>query len=276
MTGSITSKLAAGSRFELMPFDSVRKQLSALPVCATVTVTSSPEKDIESTLSFAGELKRKGFNVVPHIAARKVRDTIHLRNILLILADLGISEIFVIGGDDSKPAGEFDSSFKLLATMSQMPRRVKRIGIAGYPEGHSSIDSGILDFALDAKARYADYIVTQMCFDYRAILNWTRRIEKRGIMQPVYIGIPGVTQRTKLLKIGAKIGVGKSLRFAKKHKSLFAQILRPGTSHTERLVSKLRTPIEDRSVNIEGFHIFTFNDLASSESLRQALVHRFE
>ena len=63
---------------------------------------------------------------------------------------------------------------------------------------------------LKAKQPYASYMITQMCFDPEVIVEWLRRVRAEGVDLPVHLGVPGVAERAKLLKIALKIGVGQS------------------------------------------------------------------
>ncbi len=65
------------------------------------------------------------------------------------------------------------------------------IGVAGYPEGHSEspdlqTDIAFLKRKVDAGA---DYIVTQMCFDNRLILDFAERCRAADINVPIVPGI---------------------------------------------------------------------------------------
>ena len=109
----------------------------------------------------------------------------------------------------------------------------------------------------------------QMCFDPRAILDWVGGIRQRGIELPVYIGLPGVVERKKLLRISLKIGVGDSARFLKKYTSVLTRFLKPGGYSPDALVKWLAPYVGDRAHNIAGFHIYTFNQVESTEKWRQ-------
>jgi len=99
------SKQALGAylsspRYEVLPTDDVEERvLAAVPRDVTITVTASPRRDIDATISLAERLGRHGYQVVPHISARLIRDDAHLREVLERVAAIGRREIFVIAGD---------------------------------------------------------------------------------------------------------------------------------------------------------------------------------
>jgi methylenetetrahydrofolate reductase (NADH) len=259
-------------RFELIPMEGAGERAAYLPKGANVAISCSPTRGIQGTLSLGEELLHRGFRIVPHVAARLVADRTHLEEIMRRLEDLGVKEIFVIGGDAKKPVGPFSSAFELLSAMADMGHHVERAGIGGYPEGHPVIDDETLLQALLDKRPFATYIVSQMCFDAGAILDWITDIRRRGIDLPVYVGLPGAVERKKLLRISLKIGVGDSARFLTRHTNVLTEFLRSGRYSPDELVKDLAPYVGDRDYNIAGFHIYTFNQVQSTEKWRRKML----
>jgi methylenetetrahydrofolate reductase (NADPH) len=262
----------AQPRFELIPMEGAIERAALLPEGAKVTVTCSPTRGIESTLLLGEKLLERGFRIVPHIAARLVADRAHLDEIVRRLDDLGVREIFVIGGDAKKPVGPFSSAVELLSAMADSGHDFEHVGIGGYPEGHPNIDDETLRQTLLDKRPFATYIVSQMCFDPNAILNWVADIRRRGKGLPVYIGLPGVVERKKLLQISLKIGVGDSARFLTKYTQVLTRFLKPGGYSPDELVKNLAPFVEDQDYNLAGFHIYTFNQVESTEEWRRQVL----
>ena len=262
----------AQPRFELIPMEGAIERVALLPEGAKVTVTCSPTRGIESTLLLGEKLRERGFRIVPHIAARLVADRAHLDEIVRRLDDLGVREIFVIGGDAKKPVGPFSSAVELLSAMADSGHDFEHVGIGGYPEGHPNIDAKTLRQTLLDKRPFATYVVSQMCFDPDAILNWVADIRRRGIGLPVYIGLPGVVERKKLLQISLKIGVGDSARFLTKYTQVLTKFLKPGGYSPDELVKNLAPFVEDQDYNLAGFHIYTFNQVESTEEWRRQVL----
>ena len=259
-------------RFELLPTKGAEEQADHLPRDAKVAVTCSPTKGIESTLRFSEKLLQRGFRVVPHIAARLVADRAHLEKILRWFDEHSLREIHVIGGDSTEPVGPYASAFELLSAMSRLEHGVEEIGIGGYPDGHPLIDDEELDRALVDKQPFASYVVTQLCFDADAILAWISDIRHRGIRLPVYVGLPGVVDRKKLLQVSLKVGVGDSARFLKKQSGLVGMLLKPGGYSPDELVEKLAPYAGDGHYDIAGVHLYTFNQVESTERWRQRML----
>ncbi|MDQ4127705.1 MAG: methylenetetrahydrofolate reductase [Actinomycetota bacterium] len=256
----------------MIPTEGTRERVAHLPEGAKVAITCSPTQGIESTLLLGGELLERGFRIAPHIAARLVADRAHLEEIVRRLDHLGVREIFVIGGDAKKPVGLFSNAFELLSAMADLGHDFDRIGVGGYPEGHPYIDEETLRRALLNKQPFATYIVSQMSFDPGAILSWVADIRRRGIALPVYIGIPGVVERKKLLQISLKIGVGDSARYLTKYTNVLTRFLKSGGYSPDDLVKGLAPYVGDPDYNIAGFHIYTFNQVESTEEWRQQIL----
>ncbi|MCH8992056.1 MAG: methylenetetrahydrofolate reductase [Acidobacteria bacterium] len=250
--------------FELLPLRSAIDQIDFLPEAATVTITASPAKGIDSSLGYATELAQRGFEVVPHIAARSVADEAHLADVLDTLTEAHIRRIFVIGGDN-KESGEFSDALSLIQAIEALGYPLPEIGLAAYPGGHPFISDDVLRQALKDKRPYASYMTTQMCFDPAIISNWISDVRADGIMLPIHLGIPGVAPLHKLISISARIGVGDSIRFLSKHMGL----LRRSTYSPDKLIMGLAEVIADPSARIEALPFYTFNQVESSEEWRK-------
>ncbi len=260
-------------RFEVLPFGGIEEAvLEHVPTEVTLTVTVSPKKGIEHTLDLVERLLRHGYPVVPHLSARLVRDRSHLAELLARVDEIGAHDAFVVAGDADEPAGEFTGAAELLEAMAEIGHRFRDVGITGYPESHPFISDETTIQAMFEKARFATYIVSQICFDPAVTASWVERVWDRGTRIPIWIGIPGAVPRTKLLRVSSTIGLGASARFLNRHRGWVKNAIRPGGFSPDPLIAGLEESIADPERKIAGFHIFTFNDLADTESWRQRHV----
>jgi len=264
-------------RYEVIPLKGVEEAiLEHVPEEVTLTVTSSPSKGIEATLDLGERMSGHGYRVVPHLAARLVRDEEHLAEILGRVRGMGARDLFVIAGDADEPAGEFEGAAALLRAMARIDPGAREIGISGYPESHPFISDEATVRAMYEKAPYATHIVSQVCFDPGVIERWIRAVRGRGVGLPLYIGIPGPVGNRKLLAISSKIGLGESARFLRKHRSWLLRMFLPGGYRPDRLVEGLTSTIGDPWSRVWGFHIYTFNELGNTEAWRRGLLERIE
>jgi methylenetetrahydrofolate reductase (NADPH) len=256
-------------RFEVIPMKGIEDESCFLAPGVRVAVTASPRKGLEATLVLAEKLQERGFKVVPHVAARLVRSREHLKEVIDRLAKSGFEDLFVIGGDEEQPAGPYHSAALLLHDLQDLPNRPKRIGIGAYPDGHPLITREELFKALQEKQPMVDYMITQICFDPKKISTWLADMRKRGIKLPVYIGIPGVIKREKLLDISLKVGVGDSTRFLMHNLGLAARLIGSEMYKPDKLIKQATSLAEDPESDVEGLHIYTFNQCRTTEEWRQ-------
>jgi len=264
--------LLRNARFELMPFDSFDEEITHLPDGATIAITTSPQLGIERTVERSEQAAARGYDVVPHIAARYVEDRDQLEEIARRLTEAGVTDIFVPGGDREEPAGEFESAYDFLSTLEETEYSFEAVGITGYPEGHEFLDEETLAESMARKEPYATYIVTQLCYDPQAVIDWTDDIRDRGVDLPVEVGIPGVMKYQRLLQISRKVGVGDSMKFLKKTTGIVGFVRQlvgsRGTYKPDDLVDGLAPYVDDDHYNIRGIHIYTFNQTPDTEDWR--------
>jgi methylenetetrahydrofolate reductase (NADPH) len=262
-------------RYEVIPLEGVVDRVAEhVPGDAKLAVTASPRRGIERTLDVAAALAELGYRVVPHVSARLVADETHLKDVMQRLSDLGIREAFVIAGDVEEPLGAFASALDLLEAMAGSAHRLDEIGIAGYPESHPVIEDDITIQAMWDKRRYATYIVSQLCFDPKVVAGWVRRVRRRGVEQPIHLGLPGPVELARLLRVSSSIGLGESARFIRRHWGWLPHLLRPGGYRPDRLVEGLAGTLADPADRVPGFHVYTFNEVERTERWRRALLDR--
>ncbi len=268
----MTERLVQNVGFEVLPLKNAEAAvLATVPRDTRVTVTASPAKGIAATIDLAERLSAKGHRVAPHLPARLIHDRAELEEILGRLTAAGITDAFVVGGDND-PVGEFSDALGLLQAMKEIGHGLTEIGIGGYPEGHAAIDDEHLWSSLDDKAPYATRIVTQICFDPEVILRWGEQVRERGIDLPIFVGVPGAVSRQKLIRISAQIGLGASARFLKKQQGMFWRFFLPSGYSPARLVKQLESRRASSTANLAGLHMFTFNEVAPTEEWRLQML----
>jgi len=241
--------------------------LEHVPTEVRVTVTTSPRKGLEPTLELVERIAGHGYDVVPHLAARHVRDSGHLAEIAERLRASGATDVLVMAGDAEEPAGEFDGSVPLLRALAELGSPFAEVGITGYPESHAFISDEATIRSMFEKEEFATYIVSQICFAPEVTAAWMASVWERGTHLPIQIGLPGVVPLTQLGRVSQRIGIGESCR------------LLPaggGDFDPDHVVAGLRTSIGAPARNLGGFHIFTFNALEATERWRQRALTRLQ
>lgn len=268
-------------RYEVLPLAGTADQVERhVPTHIPITVTASPKKGIEATLALTETLAGLGFTVVPHLAARLFADESQLAETLHRLDGAGVQNTFVVGGDSERPVGDFADAVTLLTAMQRLRResgpghRLDQVGVTGYPEGHPLVSDEQLSESLSAKQTLATYVVTQMCFDPKVVSRWVSQVRRSGVRLPVYIGVAGKIDSRKLMEVSARIGIGGSARFLRKHRHAWARLLLPGAYRPDRLVRGLVSELAEPSRGVAGLHVYTLGAVASTERWRQQTLDR--
>lgn len=254
-------------RYEVIPLSGTEEAvLEHVPTEVTVTITTSPAKGLEPTLSLTERLAAHGYQVVPHLAARHVRDRAHLAEIVERMRATGASDALVLAGDAEVPAGEFDGALPLLRALAELGQPFRDVGITGYPESHAVISDTATIKAMFEKEEFATYIVSQICFDPEVTAAWMGAVWERGTRLPIYIGLPGAVSGDKLLRVCERIRVGNSIELLRSDESTLNGEFDPDAvalGLEESLGRDAPPP------NLAGFHVFTLNALAETEHWRQ-------
>lgn len=262
---AVLAALVRDLRFELVPMKSVEGAIADLPPASPVSVTCSPVKGIPATIELTERLLVDGHDVVPHLAARLVESPEQVAELAGWIRSSGLESIFVIAGDAEAPAGPYAGAVEFLRDLLEHNTGLAHVGVAGYPDGHALIDDGALSEALHAKqtlfaeAGVQGSVTTQMCFDAAAIDGWLATERARGLTLPVHLGLPGVVDRAKLVTMGARLGVGPSLRYLRKNRASLTRMLAPGGYDPSELLLDLVK--ESPDLDIAGLHSFTFNSV---------------
>ena len=254
-----------------------------LPPGATVYITFLPGSMFEDTVAVAIRLRREGFNPIPHLAARSIPSRAFLEeNLARLTSDAGVNQVLLIGGAVSQPLGEYSDTMQLLDTGLFDKYGVRRIGVAGHPEGSPDIADTRIRSALAWKNAFVErtgasmFIVTQFCFEAAPVIAWDRRIQTEGNRLPVHIGIPGLASLKALIGHARACGVGPSMRFLTRQARNVAKLLT--VSAPDRLVTALAAyRATDPGCGIHGVHIYPLGGLKKSARWVRAVTDgRFE
>jgi methylenetetrahydrofolate reductase (NADPH) len=268
------ARLLRHARYEVLPTASTEdKVLAHVPRDLAVTVTASPGKGLEATLDLAERLAGHGYVAVPHLAARMISGRSELAEIVDRLNGKGITRVFVPGGD-AEPAGEYVDALGVLRDLGALGDPFEQVGITGYPESHPTISDDLTVQSMWDKRQHATHIVSNLTFDPGVVRDWIRRLRARGVTMPLLLGVPGPVERTKLVTMATRIGVGESTRFLVKHRGTLARLASPGGFTGERFLERCAPALGEPGALVEGLHVFTFNQVAETEAWRTDLLER--
>jgi methylenetetrahydrofolate reductase (NADPH) len=204
-----------------------------LPAGGRIYVPALPKSSGPEVAAACASIRARGYQPVPHLAARAMRSRVALAEWLERMRDAGADAILLIAGDRRQPAGAFHDTLDVLDTGLVEGSGFRRIAVAGHPEGHAKASDEALITALRRKAAWAREtdseirIVTQFAFSAAPVIDWYARMSAEDIGIPLRIGLPGPAKTQTLLRYAAQCGVGASARMLMR---------RPGT--VSRLLSR--------------------------------------
>jgi methylenetetrahydrofolate reductase (NADPH) len=267
----IVKSLTSEFTVEVTPRE-VRKSPGLLaelfPAGTRVFTTFLAAAPFGDTVAAAKDLLGQGMRPVPHLAARNIADKAELDRMVGELAAIGVDELLVIGGSIGQPAGSVTDSSQVLRSGVLARHGIRRVGVAGHPEGNKDIGDLALAAALRDKNQLAAelgldmYLLTQFCFAAEPVVAWERRIREAGNRLPVHVGLAGLTSPVSLLKFGLACGVGPSLKVLRKQSGGVLKLAAtPVYYPDEPLLGIARSVRDDPGSLIRGVHFFPFGAL---------------
>ena len=245
---------------------------------STVFITFLPGSDFEDTIAVAARLRKEGFNPVPHLAARSIPNAAFLDENLGRLRDAaGINEVLTIAGAVDEPVGEFRDSMQVLETGLMDKHGIKKIGVAGHPEGSPDMSDEAIASALKWKNDFAArsnaelYVVTQFCFEVEPIIAWDKAMRAAGNSLPIRIGIPGIASIKTLLNYSKACGIGNSIDFLKKQARNVAKLMT--VSAPDKLIRDLASyKATDPECGLIGCHMYPLGGVKKTAKWTYAVV----
>lgn len=181
-----------------------------------------------STVGVCSAIKFKyGIEVVPHFICGGF-NKFEIENALYDLSFLGIENILVLRGDPRKNEVKFSPKENGHQHASELVKQIKGIenhilindfhsktdinwcvGVAGYPEIHNealSLETDIrwLKYKVD---KGADFIVTQMFYDYDRFIDWVKKCRLAGISVPIIPGLKPLTKKKQIRRFEKNFGI---------------------------------------------------------------------
>jgi methylenetetrahydrofolate reductase (NADPH) len=264
--------LVAGADYELIPLRSLEEQVAGLPASVPVTVTASVKLGLDRTVAWSVRLAERGHRVVPHLPARQLEGPGELADRVAQLAEAGIRDIYVVGGDATEPRGRFREALDVLRALGELGHRFESVGVACYPEGHPAIPEERLWEALLAKQELATYMCSQLCYDATALAAWLRDARARGVWLPLHLSVAGPLGLLKLSELSLRIGVGESVKYLAKQRGLVGALLRGRRYAPEALLEELGEGLVDPEFGIEALHLITFNQVHETLDWQRTLL----
>jgi len=261
--------------------EALQQHSHLLPAGGRVYINAVAGEGTAARIRAAEQIRTAGFRPVPHIAARRMQSEQELDDYLTGFVErAGVNEILLIGGDLSDLPGPYASALDVIQSGLPEKHGIRRIGIAGYPDGHPDISAAVLNQAMQEKlaacksAAIDPYIVMQFSFQATAIIDWCRATHEKYPGLPVHAGIPGPAKLGTLLRYARICGVQNSARKLQANKNLAFELLRRAAPWEQlEAIGQYRL---DTGQPLSA-HMFTFGGLKETISwLQQAAKGRKE
>lgn len=269
--GTTAGALLEGFSLEMTGKDipSLQAAAGSLPPGTPVNVTFLGNEDLQMRVDAAAAVTNAGLHPVPHISARRLSSAGELDAFLDALRQAGAaSHIFAVGGDPDEPMGPFPDALSLITSGLLEAFGVRKVSIAGYPDGHAGIEADALWSALESKNAalrergLEGEIITQFGFDTVPVLAWLAELRARGIALPVRIGVPGPAGIKRLLGYARRFGVASSAGIAKRYGFSLGNLL--GTAGPERFIADLARDYDPGRHGQIKLHFYTFGGIEAT------------
>jgi methylenetetrahydrofolate reductase (NADPH) len=190
-----------------------------LPSTTQIFVAAPPGRPYLRLVETARQIRKAGFEPVPHIAARNYDSPEALGDFVArICGEADARRVLVIAGDVDRPAGPFLGANAVIESDLLQRHGIREIGVTGYPDGHPKLSDAIVVRALRQKLKSANErnlkvkIVSQLCFDADQIAAWVMSLRRSDIDVPVSIGLAGPTSIRGLARFALMCGVRNSFK----------------------------------------------------------------
>lgn len=265
------ARMATDASIELNVQDVVHLEASRafLPPRKRVYVSYLPKQTWQQSVVASIAVRAAGFEPVPHLPVRLLADRKALdQTLAALVAEAGTEEVLLIAGDYATAAGPYWNAADVLRTGALERAGIRRVSLAGHPEGHPQVALELIRDAerqkidLAARAGLQARLVTQFVFESEPLLKWLGDLRAGAHAVPVAAGLAGPAKLSTLLKFALRCGAGPSIRALGARPGSIARLL---SEHgPETLVRTLAGARLAGSTDVAGIHLFCFGGFLRS------------
>jgi methylenetetrahydrofolate reductase (NADPH) len=234
-----------------------------LPPGKKVYVSHLPKQTWRQTLDACRSVSAAGFDPVPHIPVRLLEDERALDSLLAdAVHNSGVGEVLLVAGDYPQPAGPYAAVADVLRTGKITAHGLRRVSLAGHPEGHPKVPLAEIRRAELEKVQIAraagleTTLLTQFFFEAQPFLDWAGELRSAGVDARLIGGLSGPASIATLFRYAVRCGVGPSIRaLGAKPTSLMKLI---GDHGPENVMHDLAVARLAQPGLFDGVHLFCF------------------
>jgi methylenetetrahydrofolate reductase (NADPH) len=234
-----------------------------LPEGKALYISHLPKQRWHDTEAACRAVRAAGFRPVPHVPVRLLPDAATVDRVLSGFVDAGrVDEVLLIAGDYPRALGPYSEVLQLMNSGALQRHGLRRVLVAGHPEGHPQVRLADIRRAELDKARAAQQagleltFLTQFFFEHSPFLDWVRELRSAGVQARVIGGLAGPTKLTTLIRFAMRCGAGASMRVLTARPAAFTKLL--GDHGPESVLSGLAQARCEGVSNFAGVHLFCF------------------
>jgi methylenetetrahydrofolate reductase (NADPH) len=248
-----------------------------LPAGKAVYVSHLPKQEWRETEETCRAVRAAGFRPVPHVPVRLLPDAAAVDRVLGgFVGTAQVDEVLLISGDYPQALGPYSEVLQLMNSGALQQHGLKRVSVAGHPEGHPKVQLQAIRRAELDKVRMAQHagldltLVTQFFFEQTPFLEWARELRAAGVQARIVGGLAGPTKLSSLIKFAMRCGAGASMRVLTARPAAFTKLL--GDHGPESVLRGLAQARCDNSSDFSGIHLFCFGGFVKTCQWLQAIA----
>ena len=248
-----------------------------LPAGKAVYVSHLPKQDWRETEETCRAVRAAGFRPVPHVPVRLLPDAATMHRVLGgFVNSAQVDEVLLISGDYPQAAGPYSEVLQLVSSGALQQHGLKRLSVAGHPEGHPKVQLAAIRHAELDKVRMAQEagleltLVTQFFFEQTPFLAWAHELRSAGVRARIVGGLAGPTKLSSLIKFALRCGAGASMRVLTARPAAFTKLL--GDHGPESVLRGLAQARCDNTSDFSGVHLFCFGGFVKTCQWLQAIA----
>jgi methylenetetrahydrofolate reductase (NADPH) len=270
------ARLARESSLEVNSLESadIRAGRDFLSPGQKIYVSHLPRQTWAQTVETCAAVVAAGFQPVPHVPVRLIRNEQQLDEVLSAMSGAGAGELLLIAGDYAGAEGPYHQVLDVMRSGKLQKYGFTRVSVAGHPEGHPSVPAEEIRRAQLEKARHGAAaglqvtLVTQFFFEATPFIDWARDLRQAGAEARVVAGLPGPANIGRLLTLARHCGVGPSIRALSSRPGSVFKLL--SDRSPDALLGELAAALQRQPDLFDGIHLYSFGGfLRTAGWLRQ-------
>ena len=248
-----------------------------LPAGKAVFVSYLPKQQWSESEEACRAVRAAGFRPVPHVPVRLLPDAATADRVIGgFVRAAQVDEVLLISGDYPQAVGPYTEVLQVLNSGVLQRHGLKRVSVAGHPEGHPKVPLADIRRAERDKARMAQQagleltLLTQFFFEQGPFLDWVRELRSAGVRARVVGGLAGPTKLSTLIKFAIRCGAGASMRVLTARPGAITKLL--GDHGPEGVLSALAQARCEETSDFAGVHLFCFGGFVRTCRWLQAIA----